>query len=113
MPDPSQPDHLDSQERNAGLSTGQGHLLQNLVLFGRLLRGLGLDINPGRMIDLVSALGLIDIRLKQDFYHATRSLLVHRVEDLALFDMAFDLFWQDHDDAWKAVNFRGPSWQKK
>jgi hypothetical protein len=33
-----------------------GNFLHNLLLFGRVLRKLGLDINPGRMMDLVSAL---------------------------------------------------------
>ena len=33
--------------------SSSGHILHNLVLFGRLLRQLGLDVNPGRMIDLV------------------------------------------------------------
>ncbi|HXH37753.1 MAG TPA: VWA domain-containing protein [Thermoanaerobaculia bacterium] len=74
-----------------------GALLHNLLLFGRVLRGVGIDVNPGRMIDLVSALDLIDIGRRPDFYHATRSLLVHRRDDLARFDIAFDLFWQQRD----------------
>jgi len=74
-----------------------GALLHNLLLFGRVLRGVGIDVNPGRMIDLVSALGLIDIGRRSDFYHAARSLLVHRRDDLARFDVAFDLFWQHRD----------------
>jgi uncharacterized protein len=74
-----------------------GALLHNLLLFGRVLRGVGIDVNPGRMIDLVSALGLIDIGRRSDFYHAARSLLVHRRDDLARFDVAFDLFWQRRD----------------
>ena len=71
-----------------------GHLLHNLLLFGRLLRELGLDVNPGRMIDLVSALGHIEVGRRADVYHAMRSLLVHRREDFALFDAAFDAFWR-------------------
>ena len=71
-----------------------GHLLHNLLLFGRLLRELGLDVNPGRMIDLASALGHIEVGRRADVYHAMRSLLVHRREDFALFDAAFDAFWR-------------------
>lgn len=77
-----------------GGSPFPGSLLDNLLLFGRLLRSLGLDVDPGRMIELVQALGLIEIRSRVDFYHTLRSLLVHRQEDLRLFDRAFDLFWQ-------------------
>jgi hypothetical protein len=71
-----------------------GNLLHNLVLFGRLLRRLGLDVNPGRMVDLVHALSFIELGRRSDFYHATRALLLQRREDLALFDQAFDLFWR-------------------
>ena len=73
---------------------GSGHLLFNILIFGRLLHLLGLDVNPGRMIDLVLALDMIEIGRKDDFYHATRSLLVHRYEDIPLFDQAFELFWR-------------------
>ncbi|MDX1413310.1 MAG: VWA domain-containing protein [Candidatus Promineifilaceae bacterium] len=71
-----------------------GNLLHNLILFGRLLRNLGLDVNPGRMIDLVQALEHIEIGRRSDFYYAARSLLVHNREELPLFDQAFDLFWR-------------------
>ena len=74
-----------------------GALLHNLILFGRLLRGLGMDVNPGRMIDLVQALTHVAIGRRADFYHTARCLLVHRREDLPIFDYAFDLFWQAPD----------------
>jgi uncharacterized protein len=73
---------------------GSFFFLHNLLLFGRLLRQLGMDVNPGRMIDLAEALAHIEIGRRDDFYHATRSLLVHRQEDLALFEQAFSLFWR-------------------
>jgi uncharacterized protein len=71
-----------------------GHLLPNLLLFGRVLRGVGLDGSPARMIDLASALGLLDIGKKRDVYHALRALVVRRREDIALFDDAFQAFWR-------------------
>jgi uncharacterized protein with von Willebrand factor type A (vWA) domain len=80
-------------------------LLHNLILFGRLLRGLGLDVNPGRMIDLVEALEHIDIGRREDFFHAARSLLVHRYEDLPLFDHAFEMFWQKPVDEWRTMEW--------
>lgn len=75
-----------------------GHLLHNLVLFGRLLRRLGIDVNPGRMIDLVRALEFVNIANRNDFYHTLRSLLVNRQDQLPLFDRAFDLFWRKRSD---------------
>ena len=64
-----------------------------------------MDINPGRMIDLVQALGMIKIGRKDDFYHATRSLLVHKYDDIPLFDQAFDLFWRKPYEALEDFNF--------
>jgi uncharacterized protein with von Willebrand factor type A (vWA) domain len=81
-----------------------GNLLHNLLLFGRLLRGLGLDVNSGRMIDLVQALGHIEIGRKLDFYHAARSLLVHRHDDFPLFDEAFEMFWRKPADGWTTLD---------
>ena len=69
-------------------------LPHNLILFGRVLRGLGLDVNPGRMIDAASALSHVSIGNRADFYHTLRSLLVHKRDDVALFDQAFDEFWK-------------------
>ncbi len=81
--------------------------LHNLLLFGRLLRGLGLDVNPGRMIDLVHALNHIEIGRKADFYHASRTLLVHDKTDLLLFDQAFEMFWKKPIPEWFKVDLEG------
>jgi uncharacterized protein with von Willebrand factor type A (vWA) domain len=77
-----------------------GQFLHNILLFGRVLRGLGLDINPGRMMDLVSALDQIEIGRRSDFFYAARTLLVHDREDLPLFDEAFALFWRKPAEGW-------------
>ncbi|HEX6034892.1 MAG TPA: VWA domain-containing protein [Anaerolineales bacterium] len=89
-----------------------GQFLHNLLLFGRLLRKLGLDINPGRMMDLVSALDHIEIGRKQDFYHAARTLLVHEREDLPLFDEAFEFFWRKPAETWD-VEWQGLTRRRK
>ena len=89
---------------NSNSDSDSGNLLHNLLLFGRLLRGLGMDVNPGRLIDLVQALGYIEIGRKTDFYHALRSLLVHRREDIPLFDEAFEAFWRKPADGWATLD---------
>ncbi len=76
-----------------------GHLLDHLLLFGRTLRGLGMNVPPGRMSDLATALTHIDLGVREDFYHTTRTVLVHHAEDLALFDQAFALFWRTEPHA--------------
>jgi uncharacterized protein with von Willebrand factor type A (vWA) domain len=89
-----------------------GQFLHNLLLFGRILRRLGLDINPGRMMDLVSALDHIEIGRKSDFYYAARTLLVHEREDLPLFDEAFELFWRKPAESWE-VEWQGLTRRRK
>lgn len=83
-----------------------GTFLHNLLLFGRVLRGLGLDVNPGRMIDLVTALDSISIGRRLDFYHTARTLLVHRREDIPLFDEAFEIFWRRPAEGWTSLDLR-------
>lgn len=71
-----------------------GHVLHSLMLFGEVLRRLGLDFGSGNMLDLVRATEEIPIGRKQDFRLAARCLLVHRKQDLSLFDEAFQVFWR-------------------
>ncbi|MCA1553625.1 MAG: VWA domain-containing protein, partial [Chloroflexi bacterium] len=68
--------------------------LKNLLLFGRLLRLMGLDVGASEMIDLTHALALIDIGKKQDLYQTARAILVRRHEDFPLFDQAWRAFWR-------------------
>ncbi|HEX7421944.1 MAG TPA: VWA domain-containing protein [Thermoanaerobaculia bacterium] len=83
-----------------------GALLRNLLLFGRVLRSLGLDVNAGRMLDLVAALPLISIGRRSDFYYAARGLLVHRREDIAAFDEAFEFFWRSRGRELTSLDLR-------
>jgi uncharacterized protein len=71
-----------------------GQLLHNLLLFSRVLHGLGLEGSPDRMIDLVTALGFVDLGRKRDVRDAMGALVVRRHEDRPLFDEAFEVFWR-------------------
>lgn len=75
-------------------STQTGNLLRNCVLFGRMLRALGVEITPTQIVDLVDSLHYVDIGSRQDFKNSARTVLISRREHLPLFDEAFDLFWQ-------------------
>ena len=89
--DPAQePNHTDQTMVNHS----KGNLQHNLILFGRVLRGLGVQLNPGSMIEVTRALELIDLWRKPDFYHTLRSLLLTRQADIESFDEAFELFWR-------------------
>lgn len=73
---------------------GHGHLLRNMVLFGRMLRVLGMEVTPTQILDLVEGLKHINVGRREDFKNTARTVLVNRYEHLPLFDRAFDLFWQ-------------------
>ena len=101
-----------------------GALVDNLVVFGRLLRAAGLDVHPGRVIDLAEALQHVQVGVRHDVYHTCRALLVHRRDDLAIFDRVFAAFWRRHEydltpasgprradgDAADAPSPAGPEW---
>ena len=75
-------------------SATSGHILRNLMLFAGVLRKVGLDVGSGNVLDLVRAVEYAPIGRKQDFRQAARCILVHRRQDLQLFDEAFQIFWR-------------------
>lgn len=81
-------------------------MLANLLVFGRLLRSLGLDVTVSQMVDVVQALGRVDLGRREDVFHTMRALLVRRREHLALFDAAFEAFWADHGERWGRRDLR-------
>ncbi|HUG42931.1 MAG TPA: VWA domain-containing protein [Acidobacteriota bacterium] len=68
-------------------------LLPNLLLFARLLRKAGLRVTSRQNVELVEALRWIDWKDRASFRAALLSTLVHRRQDLDLFDALFELFW--------------------
>ena len=98
---------------SAAATNGSGHLLHNLLLFGRVLRGLGLDVHSARMVDVVHALDVVGIRRKRDFRQTLRTMLVHRHRDLALFDEAFDVFWRPPKDDLTTLDLRSIGEQRR
>ena len=68
-------------------------LLDNLLLFGRILRRAGIAVHPGRLLDVVAALDHVDLASRDEVYYACRALLVHRPEQMPIFDRAFAAFW--------------------
>ncbi len=82
------------------------YLLHNLLHFARLLHELGLDVQAGRTRDVAEALAHVDVGRRTDFYHTLRSLLVHRADDLAVFDEAFRVFWRRPHGEWTEKDLR-------
>jgi uncharacterized protein with von Willebrand factor type A (vWA) domain len=69
-------------------------LQANLLTFGRELRDAGLNLGSGQILNLVEAVGEIDCRRRDDFYHAARTTLVTSPEQIPVFDLAFARFWR-------------------
>jgi uncharacterized protein len=70
------------------------HFLDSLLAFGRVLRVAGIDVHPGRMIEVVEALGHVNLAARDEVYHACRALLVHGPDQIPAFNRAFDEFWR-------------------
>jgi uncharacterized protein with von Willebrand factor type A (vWA) domain len=71
------------------------HVAENLLHFGRRLRAAGLPVGSGQILDMVEAVGAIDVRRKDDFYAACKATLVNRPEHIPIFDAEFGRFWRD------------------
>ncbi|MBV8171815.1 MAG: VWA domain-containing protein [Candidatus Eremiobacteraeota bacterium] len=69
------------------------HLGRNVIIFGRVLRDLGLAVQPDRIILLDQALDAIGLRSRADAKAAARSVIVRKPEEIPIFDAAFELFW--------------------
>jgi uncharacterized protein with von Willebrand factor type A (vWA) domain len=73
-------------------------LLHNIVVFGRFLRRTGIRVTSSQMIEVAVGLALVDIGSKEDVRNTMRAILVHRHDDIEVFDRAFDLFWAVHEN---------------
>ncbi len=67
---------------------------QLAIGYARVLRGLGLAVPIGSVIDFVESVGLLGIDSRDAVYWAARSTLVRKPEDLGVFDRAFAVFWE-------------------
>ena len=94
-PLPNKPDAGLTGPNGATRKPVQPKLDQNIMLFVRLLRRIGIPVGPASMIDAVDAVRAVGVSSKSVFYHALASCLIKRPEDRQLFEQAFHLFWQN------------------
>ncbi len=69
------------------------YFLRNLVLFARLLRLAGVNVTPEQVSELARVLAVIGLARRQDVHDVARAIFVRRHDDAAVFDRAFDLFF--------------------
>ncbi|HEU5344613.1 MAG TPA: VWA domain-containing protein, partial [Ktedonobacterales bacterium] len=72
-------------------------LLARIVDFTHLLWEMGLDIGPGRVVEVVEGLPLVNLASRQELYYYLKTNLVTRHEYEATFDAAFAWFWRRAD----------------
>ncbi len=63
------------------------------VRFARYLRGEGVSVSPAQTLDFVHSLTWIDIADRRSVRDAARAIFVHRQDEIARFEWAFDRFW--------------------
>lgn len=97
-PDQQPPPLLPLVGPSGGLSPeerGRGDLLlARIIDFARLLWELGLDVGPGRVVELVRSVPLIAIEDRDDFYTLLKVSLLSKHEQEGIFDGAFAYFWR-------------------
>ena len=71
-----------------------GHLAENVLHFGRVLRRAGLPVGTDRVLTALQALQVAGLASRADFQAVLAACLVDRAEHRELFDQAFALFWR-------------------
>lgn len=71
-----------------------GLIADNVAYFARALRGAGLKVGPGSVLDAVQALESGALGGRDDVYWTLHAVFVKRREDMGLFNQAFALFWR-------------------
>jgi uncharacterized protein len=93
LPEPSSSDR--DLRYKAGDDTSVGGLIaDNVAYFARALRGAGLKVGPGSVLDAVQALENGALGGREDVYWTLHAVFVKRREDMGLFNQAFALFWR-------------------
>jgi uncharacterized protein with von Willebrand factor type A (vWA) domain len=70
------------------------HLVDNLLLFTRTLRGAGAAVSANATTQALRALDVVGVGRRDDVRAALRAVLVSRREDVDLFDRVFAQFWR-------------------
>jgi uncharacterized protein with von Willebrand factor type A (vWA) domain len=72
----------------------QGRLAENILYFARALRGAGIPVGPGAVLDALEALKTAGVGTRDDFYWTLHAVFVKRHEHSVLFDQAFRIFFR-------------------
>ena len=90
-----------------------GHLAENVMHFGRVLRQAGLPLGTDRIALALTALQVAGLESRSDFHDTLAACFVDRVEHREIFEQAFHLFWRDPDLAGRMMALLLPKVQAK
>jgi uncharacterized protein len=76
------------------MSEQGGQLADNIVHFARALRGAGIPVGPGAVLDALAAVQTAGLGAREDLYWVLHAVLVKRHEHSMLFDQAFRIFFR-------------------
>ncbi len=85
-----------------------GRLAENIAVFARVLRDSGLPVGPAHAVDAVRAVEAAGIGSRTDVYAALRAVFVHRRDEIAVFDAAFDAFFRGRNMLDKMMELLSP-----
>jgi uncharacterized protein with von Willebrand factor type A (vWA) domain len=74
-----------------------GHMAENVMHFGRVLRQAGMPLGTDRIQLALAALQAAGLESRRDFHDTLAACFVDRVEHRELFEQAFTIFWRDPD----------------
>jgi uncharacterized protein len=90
-----------------------GHLAENVMHFGRVLRQAGLPLGTDRIVLALTALQVAGLESRRDFHDTLAACFIDRVEHREIFEQAFHLFWRDPDLAGRMLAMLLPRVQAK
>lgn len=90
-----------------------GRLTENIAHFARALRKAGIRVGPAQVQATIEAVALTGFTRREDFRHTLRATMVHRAEDLEVFDQIFGLFWRDPEFIEQMIHMMSPVMRKE
>ena len=72
-----------------------GLLGSNIMYFGRALRATGIPVGAGQIVDAVTAVSLVGLNSRNEFYWTLHAIFIKRNEHRELFNQAFHIFWRN------------------
>ena len=96
-----------------GLPGLPGHLAENVMHFGRVLRAAGMPVGTDRIQLALTALQAAGLESRRDFHDTLAACFIDRVEHRELFAQAFYIFWRDPDLAGRMMAMLLPRVQAK